>query len=386
MKRRSFLIGGGMLALAPELAACGMQGENRLQIQFLKGSLPNQIIEEFPRTVGTTINFDPKVVEQLKEVLENLQALQQPPASGNWDWLNWNWLPFRQNSSAKSPDLLTLGDSWLQEVIAQKLITPLPVADIPLWSKLPRRWKELVLRDSQGIPVTDGQVWGAPYRWGTTMIAYDVDRFAELGWVPQDWSDLWRSELRGKISLLDQPREVIGLTLKKLGYSYNNQELTKIPELKPELQALHQQAKLYSNDRYLQPLILRDTWAAVGWSTDLLPLLKRNPRLAAIIPNSGTSLWADLWVHPQGRDLSAGAKSWINFCWEATTANRLSLLSNGTSPMLMGMNRNEIFPDLLTNPLILPPEELLRRSEFLEPLTTTAAAEYLALWQEIRKS
>jgi len=379
MKRRSFLIGGGMLALAPGLVACGMQGENRLQIQFLKGSIPSQVIEEFSRMAGAAIAFDPKVVEQFKEVFENLQAFQQPPASGNWDWL-----PFRQNSLAKPPDLLTLGDSWLQEAIAQKLIAPLPVADIPLWSKLPQRWQDLVRRNSQGIPAIDGQVWGAPYRWGTTMIVYDVDRFAELGWVPQDWNDLWRSSLRGKISLLDQPREVIGLTLKKLGYSYNNQELAKIPNLKSELQALHQQAKLYSNDRYLQPLILRDTWAAVGWSTDLLPLMKRNPRLAAIIPQSGTALWADLWVHPQGRDLSVGAKSWIDFCWEATTANRLSLLSNGTSPMLMGMNKNEILPDLLANPLILPSEELIKRSEFLDPLTTTAAAEYLALWQEIR--
>jgi putative spermidine/putrescine transport system substrate-binding protein len=379
MKRRSFLIGGGMLALAPGLAACGVQGENRLQIQFLKGSIPNQVIEEFPRGAGAVVNFEPKVVEQLKEVWENLQTFQQPPAPSNWDWL-----PFRQNSSAQPPDLLTLGDSWLQEAIAQKLIAPLPVAEIPLWSKLPRRWQDLVRRNSQGIPATDGQVWGAPYRWGTTMIAYDVDRFAELGWVPQDWSDLWKPELRGKISLLDQPREVIGLTLKKLGHSYNHQELSKIPDLKSELGALHQQAKLYSNDRYLQPLILGDTWAAVGWSTDLLPLLKRNPRLTAVIPKSGTALWADLWVHPQGRDLSAGAKSWINFCWEATTANRLSLLSNGTSPMITGMNPQEIFPDLLTNPLILPPGEVVNNSDFLEPLTTTAAAEYLALWQEIR--
>lgn len=383
MKRRSFLIGGGMLALTPGLVACGMQEENRLQIQFLKGSLPNQALEEFSRG-WTDIKFDPKVVEQLKEAFANLQALRQPPDPSNWDWLNWDWLPFRQNSSAKSPDLLTLGDSWFQAAIDQKLIAPLPIADIPLWSKLPQRWQDLVRRNPQGIPATDGQIWGAPYRWGTTMIAYDVDRFAELGWVPKDWSDLWRSELRGKISLLDQPREVIGLTLKKLGYSYNNQELAKIPDLKSELRALHQQAKLYSNDRYLQPLILRDTWAAVGWSTDLLPLLKRNPRLAAIIPQSGTALWADLWVHPQGRDLSAGAKSWINFCWEGTTANRLSLLSDGASPMLMGMNKNEILPDLLANPLIFPPEELIKRSEFLDPLTTTAAAEYLALWQEIR--
>ena len=45
------------------------------------------------------------------------------------------------------------------------------------------------------------------------------NKFEELGWKPKDWSDLWRTELRDRISLLDQPREVIGLTLKKMGFS-----------------------------------------------------------------------------------------------------------------------------------------------------------------------
>jgi putative spermidine/putrescine transport system substrate-binding protein len=217
------------------------------------------------------------------------------------------------------------------------------------------------------------------------MIAYRRDKFQELGWTPQDWGDLWRTELKGKISLLDQPREIIGLTLKKLGKSYNTQNLAKIPSLKAELQALNHQAKFYSSDRYLQPLILEDTWAAVGWSSDLLPLVKRNPQIAAVIPQSGTALWADLWVYPQGREFTPGAKSWIDFCWQPATANRIGLLSSATSPMIPGMRTEELLPDLRSNPLLVPPMALIDRSEFLEPLPETAMTAYLTMWKEIRQ-
>ena len=384
MERRDFLIGGGMFALSQALAACGNQEQNALKIQLLKGSIPIQLIEEFPKLANPAISLDIQVVEQLQEVFANLERLSslvgKPPADRSW-----SWLPLGQSKTPTQPDLMTLGDGWLQGAIAQKLIQPLPIKDLPSWQRLPRLWQNLVQRDAQGYPQENGQIWGAPYRWGTTMIAYRRDKFQELGWTPQDWGDLWRQELRGKISLLDQPREVIGLTLKKLGHSYNTQDLSKIPKLKSELQSLNQQAKFYSVDRYLQPLILEDTWAAVGWSTDILPLMKRNPQIGAIIPLSGTALWVDLWVQPQGQELSEGAKSWVSFCWEPATANKLSLLSNATSPIVTAMRPQELLPDLLKNPLIIPPAEVIDRSEFLDPLPPKVLAQYTTLWQEIRQ-
>ncbi len=383
MERRDFLIGGGMLALTQALAACGNQEQNSLKIQLLKGSIPNRLIEEFPKLTDPAISLDIQVVEQLQEAFGNLERLS---ASVGKPVNNpWAWFPLGQSQTSTSPDLVSLGDGWLQGAIAQKLIQPLPIKELPSWQRLPRRWQNLVQRDPQGNLQEKGQIWGAPYRWGTTMIAYRRDKFQELGWTPQDWGDLWRQELQGKISLLDQPREVIGLTLKKLGHSYNNQDLTKIPTLKSELQSLNQQAKLYSVDRYLQPLILEDTWAAVGWSTDILPLVKRNPQIGAIIPLSGTALWADLWVRPQGRELSSSAKSWISFCWETATANTLSLLSNATSPMVTAMRPQELLPDLLKNPLIIPSEALINHSEFLDPLPAKVLAQYTTLWEEMRQ-
>lgn len=69
----------------------------------------------------------------------------------------------------------------------------------------------------------------------------------------------------------------------------------------PELKTLNQQVKFYDSRNYLQPLILGDTWLAVGWSTDIIPLIERYHNIKAVIPLSGTSLWADIWVKPRNQ-------------------------------------------------------------------------------------
>lgn len=41
----------------------------------------------------------------------------------------------------------------------------------------------------------------------------------------QDWEDLWRPELAGKIAMVDSTREVIGMVLKSMGASYNTENI-----------------------------------------------------------------------------------------------------------------------------------------------------------------
>jgi hypothetical protein len=56
---------------------------------------------------------------------------------------------------------------------------------------------------------------------------------------------------------------------------------------------------------YLKSFSLGDVWVAVGWSSDvMIPAAKRMSNVAVVVPKSGSSLWADLWVcygfpHPQ---------------------------------------------------------------------------------------
>lgn len=384
MKRRDFLLGTGILAISGLSTGCSNQQQTNLRIRLLKDSIPPQLLNKFRREFRQIGELDLTVEAQL---IKLFQSLEEKPKSQNW----WSRLPLPavREGASKVPDLVTLGDYWLATAIEQKLIQPLDVDRLQKWQQLPPQYQRLVRRNQQGNIDMNGQVWGAPYRWGTTMIAYRRDKFKAEGLKPpQDWRDLWREELRDRISLLDQPREIIGLTLKKINSqnSYNTQQLDKIPQLKSELKALDRQVKFYSDDSYLQPLILGDTWVAVGWSTDILPAVQRQPNtIAAVIPESGTSLWVDLWVRPsKANDNFNVAKDWIDFAWEREVAVLFSQFGKAASPIFAGQSSDKLPKSISNKKLILPSREVYQKSEFLLPLSLKAKAQYLNLWQEIR--
>jgi len=368
LNRRKFLLMALLSTISPILESCSV-GNNSLTIRVLKDSIPPQLLGNFQQQFQLNRQLDIKPVSQLQSLYQLLEKLAQ-------------------EESKKTANLVTLGDIWLQKAINENLIQPLNIASVNNWERLPSSWQQLVRRDTQGNFDQNGKIWAAPYRWGSTVIAYRKDKFREAGYdPPRDWQDLWREELRDRVSLLDQPREVIGLTLKKLGQSYNTSDLDKVPNLKTELAALHQQVKFYSSQAYLQPLILEDTWLAVGWSSDILQLQTRYPDIETVIPTSGTALWADVWVQPSGQEsLSASMSQWINFCWEIEAASQIGLFTNASSPILLNTQRENLPKTLQKDALRIPQPTVLAKSEFLLPLSVQTEEQYQKIWQEMRTS
>ncbi|ODH01885.1 polyamine ABC transporter substrate-binding protein [Nostoc sp. KVJ20] len=384
MDRRSFLLSTSTLALSQLLFGCGGNKQTQLKVQLLKGSIPGQVVNQFHNGLQQQAQLKFSPVEQLQDLFQQLQNWQQKPKST--DEQGWSrFIPFRQGQKAAEADLVTLGDYWLKAAIEQKLIQPLQEVggnQLKQWSALDERWKKLVTRNDQGNLDTQGKVWGAPYRWGSTVIVYNRDKFRNLGWTPKDWSDLWRDEMQQHISLLNQPREVIGLALKKLGKSYNTENLDQVPDLEKELQTLNQQVKFYSSNHYLEPLIMGDTWLAVGWSSDVLPVLGRYPQLGAVIPQSGTAMWADLWVRPAGITKDTLSDQWIDFCWQPSTAKQISVLTKSNSPISTNIAASDIPEPLLS--ILQSDRNIFNKSEFLLPLPPSAIKQYESLFAKIK--
>ncbi|MGF1494321.1 MAG: extracellular solute-binding protein [Microcoleaceae cyanobacterium] len=390
MKRREILRGASVLALGSILTGCGRS--IALKVELLKGSVPVQALSQFRRSHGQpVVDFVPEVD------LEDLYAILRASGSGNASmsasrdgWLS-RLNPFRNRPQENSAaDLILIGDYWLTQAIQQKLVQSLEPETLQNWDQLPSQWQRLVRRNENGELDQNGSVWAAPYRWGSTVIIYRADQFKRLGWEPQDWSDLWREELRDRISLLDQPREVIGAVLKKLGHSYNTPDLQQVSDLESEFRQLHQKVKLYDSTGYLRPLILGDTWATMGWSTDIPLQVQRQYDLKVVIPKSGTCLWSDLWVRPSAAppfSTNELATQWIDFCWETDVATQLSLLTEVTSPVVMQMQPQDIPSSLRENSILYmdPQSKTFKDSEFLIPLDSTASQQYQSLWVKIRK-
>ncbi|WP_353258474.1 substrate-binding domain-containing protein [Prochlorothrix hollandica] len=387
LNRRSFLVGSTALSLTTALSACGSPPPG-LDIRILQGSLPPQLVGAFHKTHPTAGPLRLTPADQPAQLFRLLQRWHSGQDGTPPQGLGQLWPFHRPDTGA---DLLSLGDAWLAAAIAQNLIQPFPdPQQWDQWSQMPEPWRSLVQRDDRGFPIANdpsgaqGQIWAAPYRWGSTLIAYRQDQCQGWGWEPQDWIDLWREEVQGSLALPDNPREVVGLALKSLGYSYNEPNPAAIPDLPQTLARLQRQVKLYSSDHYLQPLLLGDVAVAVGWSTDLLPLLVYDRNIRLVVPPSGTALWADLWVRPRGAAGDLGAVNhWINFCWDQSIAPKFAQLGQGTSPLALMQVAGDRPP---RSPVLLPDPGVIDRSEFINPLPAAALAHYQTLWDTMRRS
>ena len=376
MDRRAFLLSVSTLALSQVITGCGTNQQLLLNVQLLKNSIPGQVVKKFRKTVtqGGELKFTP--IDQLEDLFKLLQTWQQPPTNQQKEWTSY--LPFNQNQRSPTANLVTLGDYRLEAAISQELIQPLETKNLKNIGYINDKWQQIIKRDQ------NGKIWGVPYRWGNTVIIYNQEKFQKLGWTPTDWSDLWRSELQNRISLLNHPREVIGLVLKKLGKSYNTENLNQISSLETELQALNQQVKFYNSTNYLEPLIIGDTWLAVGWSDEIIPVISRYQKFAAIVPKSGTAIWADLWVSPAGVNNDDLAYQWLDFCLQPHISKQIALLTKSNSPIQDNMVMGDIEKHLQN--LLLTNAEIFAKSEFLLPLPPAVMKEYEDLFMKMKQS
>jgi len=352
IKRREFLAGiSGIGALG--LGGCGLFADpQRLRILALSGSLPSKVIKQFEQELSKAAEL--KTAKSPQELWQELQKNQELD---------------------KIPQVMTLGDAWLDIAIDKKLILPIPVpalTQISQWQKLDPRWQKLVTRN--------GKVWGIPYRWGSTSIAYRSDK---LKFEITSWADLWRPELKRKLTLPDNDREVIGLVLKKLGYSYQTADLKSIQNLEAELQQLNDRVLTYTSDSYLQTLLNDDSYAAVGWSQDMHKVQQQDPQVKVVIPNDGTALWSDLWVLPAKADQSnlSAAYNWMNFSLQPSIAAQITALTSAAST---SSALEQVPNNIKSDPIRFPSETILAKSEILLPLSDATNKQYQEIWKKVR--
>ncbi len=384
VSRRQFIQASTVVGMTTLLGGCG-RGTGIGEIKFLRKSIPPQLIRIFKDQYPQFSSLQFNAGTTLKTLFSQLENWQSPPAPTLQQGLIRR-IPFVNREPTKA-DLMTLGDRWLSAAIKKNIIQPVDPSTLAHWNQLPPRWQKLVQRDKEGLPSLSGSVWAIPYRWGTTMIVYRKSVFKKLGWQPQEWADLWRPEIKQQLALMDCPRDIIGLALKKMGLSANLSHPKSEAALLDTLMELNRQVKFYSNDHYLQALLNKDVSLAVGWSNEILPLLKTQTDLAACLPPSGTILWADCWViPPSSSDLNEAAIAWLDFFGTVESVKPMALFANG-APVMYNATHHQALPQkFIDNPLINVSPNTLNKSEFVETLPPESEEEYDQLWQMMRRS
>jgi spermidine/putrescine transport system permease protein len=344
--RRALLPAAAGLALlgAPFVLAPPAAREDRvLNLYIWSNYIAPETLAKFEARTGAKVRVD------LYDTNEALLAKMQ---AGNVDY-----------------DVLVPSNYPIQILLAQGALRPLDRTRLPHFANLDPRFL-----DRSYDP---GNRYSIPYFWGTAGIGYRRSRTGDV----DSWGVMWDPRYRGRILMLDDPREGLGAALKWKGRSLNS---TDPSELRAAQRLLVEQKPLvraYNASNFEDVLLSGDVWLAQGWNGQLARAMAEDPDIGYAIPREGSSLFLDSLVIPAKAPHPDLAHVFIDFVLEAEIAAEICATMRYSTP-----NRAAVPllpPDVRANPAIFPPEDVVARTELIEDLGS-AVVLYERLWTEVK--
>ena len=255
-----------------------------------------------------------------------------------------------------------------------KLLTPLNKKLLPNLNNIASNYLDL--------PHDRGAVFSIPVSLGTTGIAYNVKAVNSIiGEEPTDWNYLWEHKSKLRITLVNDPREVMGMALHILGNSYNTKEPLKIEQAFQKLRELMPAIANFTTDAWRDPLASGDLMMCMAFSGDAISLARQDPNIKYILPNSGTSIWTDTIAIPRGSSNIEGAHAWINYVMRPDVAAKISDANSfGTTNKLA---KSLIPEDLRAMKALEPTEAMISKSDRITKLDDKVSEIYNGFWTRL---
>ncbi len=228
-----------------------------------------------------------------------------------------------------------------------------------------------------------GNRYSVPMSWGTTGLIYNTQKLTA---PPIDWNYLWenRDKLTRRVTLMNDVREVMGATLRSLGYSYNSTNPTELKKAFDRLVDLKPTIATFTTDAWRDQLLAGDLTMAMVYSSDAVLAMSQNSALKYVIPASGTSIWSDTMVIPKTAPNPDAAYAWIEYMLQPDVAATVTERLMFATPNQAGFQR---LPETLrNNSSLFPPASALDKSESIAPLEREALETYDRYWTKLTSS
>ncbi len=381
LSRRALFRGAGAVAFGTLLAACGTKGtgqtsagdraaEDRsdedkvvnwsnwpeyIDVDDDTGEHPT--LAAFTAATGIKVNYTEDYNDN-----DEFFAKVRPQLSGGQDtgrdvWCSTDWLVAR---------LIRLG--WVQE---------LDTGNIPNAENLQDN-----LRDVQFDP---GRKYSLPWQSGFTGIGFNP---AATGGRSVDSIDqlLTDPALKGRVTLLTELRDTVGLVLLAMGKDPADFTDADYESAIGELQKAKDagQFRGFTGNDYTGGLASGEIAACLAWTGDVVQLKADNPDLGYTLPATGHMLWSDNFVIPNRAQHKKNAERLIDYYYDPEVMAQVADYVNyippvkGAKEQLMAAN-----PEVADNPLIFPDDEVLANSHVFRGLTEDEETRYNQMFQAL---
>jgi spermidine/putrescine transport system substrate-binding protein len=230
-----------------------------------------------------------------------------------------------------------------------------------------------------------GRNQSVPWQGGFAGICWNKDKLPN-GLKSVD--DLWDPKLKGRVGVLSEMRDTIGLIMLQNGVDisgkWGDDEFNAASDIFAK-QVNDGQIRNIKGNAYLEDLKSGDTLAAICWSGDITVInAEAGDHWEFAIPTGGGTLWNDNFLVPVGSAHKANAEKLINYYYEPEVAAEVAAWVNYITPVVGAKEAAmKIDPELAQNQLIFPSEETLAKSHVFRGLSAVEEQKYDAAFQKV---
>jgi spermidine/putrescine transport system substrate-binding protein len=368
LSRRAFVQGAGGAGLAAFLAACGVPGIRVTD----KPTVPD--LSESQKTVSWS-NWpfyidepDTEAADPSPTTLElftqdtGIDVRYTADVNDNDEYFA-KIQPQLTGGQTIAADTFVVTDWMVAKLIRLGFVQELDHANIPNIKNL--------RPDLANVSYDQGRKYSLTWQSGLGGIAVNPAAAGGLEITSMDQL-LTDPALRGKVTLLTEMRDTVGLTLLDMGYDCADFTMEQFDQAIAKLQKAVDsgQIRRFTGNDYGADLVQGNVAACVAWTGDVVSLQADTPDLQFVIPDAGCTLWSDNFVIPIRAQHKKNAETLINFYYQPEIAAQAADFINYISPVV-GVEKvmEELDPDLLEDPLVFPTEETLNKAKVFMGLT-----------------
>jgi spermidine/putrescine transport system substrate-binding protein len=344
MKRITIAVWIGLLVALAVVSGCS--SKEQLRIYSWADNFDEDVLKDFEQQFNVKVRYD--TFSNNEELLAKMQA-----------------------GGAKY-DLIQPSDYMVATMIQLGLLEELNKDNIPNSKNIAASYLNL--------PFDPGNKYSLIYTSGVTGIAYNKKYVKD---PITSWADLWKAQYKGKVVLLDDQKEIIGMGLKKNGYSNSTKDEKQLQTAVADLKNLLPSVLAFDTDNIKQKFIAEEAWIGTLWSGDAARIVidEKKIDLGYVIPKEGALIFADNYAIPKGTKHKELAEKFINYMLqpEISAKNFESVGYSDPNEKAQPFHSKEY----LSIPMLNLTADQLKQTEWIKD-TGEMSKVYDRLWTELK--
>jgi spermidine/putrescine transport system substrate-binding protein len=336
-----------VLALALALTGCGADRRPRLNVFNWSSYIAPETVPDFEKEFGVRARYG--LYESNEEMLAKVMT-------GNSGW-----------------DIVFPTHSRIQPMIRNGLLARLDHSRLRNLDNLDPQFRH---------PFWDPDLnFCVPYMWNGTGIVYNTSVAA-----PVSWADLWRSDVQGRVTMLDDAEDVIGACLLKMGFSFDSTDAAQLAVARAQAVAQKKSLRAYINAEVRDQLVSGDVLMAQLWSTTAESAIRgaEPGKLAFVYPREGFPVYCDNAAILRESRHADAAHEFLNYILLPKVNARIAIAAETATASSAA--RALLPPEIRGSRTLYPDAETMKRAVWPPPLPSAAQRYRDRIWTEIKSA